>query len=111
MTLAYLQLPEVERISRPVHLGEEILIEHFAQEFEQINLHLVEGLILKQPEQFTFPFLVVQRREEVAEDGGHLAATTAATAIAIASAARAVQAHSAIGGRATWGRAEREFLQ
>ena len=45
--LAYLQFSEVEGISRPIHLGKEILIKHFAQQLEKINLHLIKGLALQ----------------------------------------------------------------
>ena len=47
VNLAYLQFSEVEGISRPIHLGKEILIKHFAQQLEKINLHLIKGLALQ----------------------------------------------------------------
>jgi len=45
--IIHLQFSEVEGISRPVHLGKEILIKHFAQQLEKIDLHLVKGLALQ----------------------------------------------------------------
>ena len=47
LSSAYLQFSEVEGISRPVHLGKEILIKHFAQQLEKIDLHLIKGLALQ----------------------------------------------------------------
>lgn len=75
--IPYLQFSEVERISRPVHLGKEILIKHFAQELEKVDLHLVEGLILQEFKQFTFPLFVVEAGEEISKDGRHFAAASA----------------------------------
>jgi hypothetical protein len=41
---SYLEVLEVIRISRPVHLGEEVLVQHFAQQFKQVDLALVVRL-------------------------------------------------------------------
>ena len=45
---SYLELLEVVAVARPVHLREEVLVEHLAHQLEEVNLHLVEGLVLQQ---------------------------------------------------------------
>jgi len=75
---AYLQLPEVVGVPGPVHLCEEIMVQHLAEQLEEVHLHLVEALILQQLVQFGLPFLVVERGEKLANKGRHLAAGGAA---------------------------------
>ena len=45
---SYLELLEVVAVARPVHLREEVLVEHLAHQLEEVHLHLVEGLVLQQ---------------------------------------------------------------
>ena len=45
---SYLELLEVVAVARPVHLREQVLVEHLAHQLEEVNLHLVEGLVLQQ---------------------------------------------------------------
>ncbi len=85
--MSYLQFPEVERVPRPVDLRKEIVVQHFAQQLEQIDLHLVEGLLLQQLVQLALPLLVVQRRQELPQDQGHLAAAASAATAAVGRAA------------------------
>ena len=60
LSSAYLKFSEVEGISRPVHLGKEILIKHFAQQLEKIDLHLVKRLSLQEFIQFILPLFVIE---------------------------------------------------
>ena len=56
----YLEFLEKAGVPRPVHLREQVLVEHLAQQLEQVHLHLVEGLGLEEGVEAGLPFLVVQ---------------------------------------------------
>ncbi len=43
-TVSYLEVLEIVRVPRPVDLSEEILVEHLAQQFKQVDFALVVRL-------------------------------------------------------------------
>jgi hypothetical protein len=55
----YLEVLEEDGVARPVHLREEVLVQHFAHKFEQIDLALIVRLVLQQFVQRLLPFSVV----------------------------------------------------
>ena len=68
---AYLELLEITGISRPIHLSEQILVEHFAQQLEEVHLYLIKGLTLEQFEQLAFPLVVIQCVQKSFDDWRH----------------------------------------
>ena len=57
---AYLQLLEVVRVSGPVDLRKQVVIENFAKQLEEVHFNLVERLVLEQLVQLRLPLLVVE---------------------------------------------------
>lgn len=68
---SYLQLLKVVGVSSPVDLGKEVVVQHLAEELEQVNLHLVEALVLEQLVELRLPLLVVQRGLELPDERRH----------------------------------------
>ena len=77
---SYLEFFEVVRVPGPVDLREEVVVEDLAEELEEVDLDLVEGLVLQQLVQLRLPLLVVERGEELADERRDLPARTAAPA-------------------------------
>ena len=84
---SYLELLEVVAVPGPVDLREEVVVEDLAEQLEEVDLHLVEALVLQQLVQLGLPLLVVQRRQELADQRRHLPTTTARAAAAGVAAA------------------------
>ena len=81
---SYLELLEVVAVPGPVDLREEVVVEDLAEQLEEVDLDLVEALVLQQLVQLRLPLLVVQRRQELADQRGNLPVGTAAAAAAAA---------------------------
>ena len=78
---AYLELLEITGISRPIHLSEQILVEHFAQQLEEVHLYLIKGLTLEQFEQLAFPLVVIQRIQKSFDDWRHSITVSVCTVV------------------------------
>ena len=76
---SYLQLLKVVGVSSPVDLGKEVVVQHLAEELEQVNLHLVEALVLEQLVELRLPLLVVQRGLELPDERRHFTPAPAGT--------------------------------
>lgn len=77
---SYLEFFEVVRIPRPVDLREEVVVQHFAEQLEEVHLDLVERLVLQQLVQLRLPLLVVERRKKLADPRRNFASDAAAAA-------------------------------
>jgi hypothetical protein len=64
---AHLQVLEEDGVSCPVDLREEVLVEDFAHQLEEIHLALVVGLALQQRKQRRLPLPVVDSLHELAD--------------------------------------------
>lgn len=67
----HLEILKEDGVARPVHLREQVLVENFAHQLEQIHFALVVRLALQQVEQLRLPLPIVDRLHKLPDHRRH----------------------------------------